>query len=170
MEIEFAPLNGKSVLRRARECLSYDPDAGSFVWLKPPHNHTRLLGKSAGSTKTGYVMIKIDGQKYKAHRLAWLMITGEWPNHRIDHADGNPFNNKWENLRPCDQTLNNANRKRNAGKALPKGVRQIRGRFQARIKVKNKLISLGCFSSADEAQAAYAEAAKKHFGSYARMS
>ncbi|OWK39538.1 hypothetical protein FRUB_06101 [Fimbriiglobus ruber] len=44
-------------------------------------------------------MIKIDGSFYPADQLAWLIMTGEWPDHEIIHADGNKLNNSWDNIK-----------------------------------------------------------------------
>lgn len=163
-----APLNQADIIQRAKEVLDYYPETGEFVWIKPPKVHPRLMNQVAGGNGSGYTMIKIDGQKYKAHRLAWLFMTGEWPESYLDHKDGNPFNNKFDNLRLCDQSQNNGNRKRNFGKLLPKGVRKIRNRYQARIKVNGKAVALGTYSTPEEAQYVYIEAAAVGFGEFAR--
>lgn len=162
------PLNKIDVSERAREVLAYCPDSGKFTWISPPWNHPRLLGMEAGGRKSGYTMIKIDGQKFKAHRLAWLFMTGRWPDQIIDHKDGDVFNNSWKNLRLCDHTLNNGNRKRNKGKRLPKGVRSLRNKFQARISFNGVAKSLGTYNSVEDAEAAYLSAAKTEFGEFAR--
>lgn len=72
-------------LKRLREVLSYDGATGEFVWIKPPHVHPRLAGNVAGGFRSGYLLIKIDGRKYGAHRLAWFYTHGRWPVDRIDH-------------------------------------------------------------------------------------
>lgn len=155
---------------RLREVLSYDPETGIFTWVSPPSVHPRLKGTPAGGNATGYTMIKIDGRKYKAHRLAWLYVYGSMPSQRIDHRDGNPFNNAIGNLREATQAQNCANAAKWAGKTLPKGVRLTRGdRFQARIRVDKNLITLGTFDTPAEAHLAYGEAARKFYGEFARL-
>lgn len=154
---------------RLRELLHYDAETGVFTWLLPPRNHTRLRGQVAGCVATGYVMIKIDGRKYKAHRLAWLYSHGALPSKRIDHRDGNPFNNKLINLREATQAQNCANAARWAGKELPKGVRLTQsGRYQARIRFEGHLINLGVFDAPEAAGAAYLAAAHEYYGEFAR--
>jgi len=46
----------------------------------------------------GYVIIPFRGKRYPAHRLAWRMVTGEWPERRVRHLNGLRFDNRWSNL------------------------------------------------------------------------
>ncbi|MBC7074631.1 MAG: hypothetical protein H5T98_00885 [Syntrophomonadaceae bacterium] len=65
--------------------LDYNAQTGVFTWKKPPKEHARLSGKEAGTRSTKYILIRINNNKYKAHRLAWLAIYGEFPSDEIDH-------------------------------------------------------------------------------------
>jgi hypothetical protein len=154
--------------KRLRELLSYDAATGIFVWLIPPWNHPRMRGKIAGCGSTGYTLIRIGGRKYKAHRLAWLYVIGVWPSKRLDHRDGDPFNNAWLNLREATPAQNCANCCRVRGKDLPKGVRRSRGRYSARITFDKKQIALGGYATIEEAADAYLAAAKRLYGEFAR--
>lgn len=154
---------------RLKELLSYDPESGLFQWVHPPKNHPGLKAYIAGGIGTGYVMIKIDGRKYKAHRLAWLYVHGAWPDGDLDHANGCPLDNRIANLRVATNPQNQANRRLQRGKDTPKGVRRLpSGRFQARISVNKRLHHLGSFDTAEAAQAAYVAAATTHYGTFAR--
>ena len=156
---------------RLRQMLSYDPGSGNFTWLNPPKNHAGLKGVIAGNSATGYVAIKIDGRKYKAHRLAWLYVHGEWPKHEIDHRNCCKLDNRIDNLRPATNPQNQANKNRVLGKAVPKGVRLLpSGNFQARISVGRKLLSIGTFADEKQAQEKYFEHSQKHYGEFARAS
>jgi hypothetical protein len=42
------------------------------------------------------------------------------------------------------------------------------GRYRAQITIKGRTYSLGCFATPEEAHRAYCEAAKRHFGQFAR--
>src|ERR1039457_6646580 len=92
-----------------RERLQYDPNTGCWIWLKTPRRG--YDGRPAGTLDAkGYWVIKIDGQSYKASRLAYLYMTGEWPPEEMDHIDRTSWNDRWTNLRPATRTENNQNR------------------------------------------------------------
>ena len=150
--------------------LKYDCETGKFTWIRPPLNHPRLYMKEAGCNSTGYILIRIDGRKYKAHRLAWLYVYGEFPKSDIDHKDGNPENNKIENLRLATNSQNQANAKRMAGKKIPKGVRIMGSRYQARITFEGKMKYLGTFGTPEAASEAYGIAADRLYGEFGRES
>jgi len=115
--------------------------------------------------------VSIDGREYRAHRLSWLYVCGEWPPRDIDHWDMDRSNNRWTNLRLATPGQNNANVPVRATNQLGvKGVRQMSsGNFQARIIVAGKLHHIGTFTSIAEASAAYAAAAVEAWGEYARV-
>lgn len=93
-----------------RERLSYDPITGEWIWISSPRRGYE--GKPAGSFDVyGYLCIKIDGQSYKASRLAYLYMTGEWPEEEMDHIDRDPGNDKWVNLKPASRFENTSNRR-----------------------------------------------------------
>ena len=154
---------------RLKEVLRYETETGLFFWVNPPKNHSRLNEYVAGGIATGYVLIKVDGQKYKAHRLAWLYVNGAWPEMDIDHANGSPLDNRIVNLRLATNPQNQANRRRDHDKDTPKGVRKLpRGRYQARITIDHKQICLGTFDTEKQAQAAYLSASQDHYREFAR--
>lgn len=140
--------------------LSYDPTSGSFTW--------KHSGARAGSfNDQGYWRIKIKGKAYRAHRLAFFYMIGDWPAHEIDHIDGNRSNNAWSNLREATRAENEWN-KAARGKCNAKGVRCIRGRYDARIRVKGLRVFLGTFDTIEDAAAAYTKAANDHHRQFAR--
>lgn len=154
---------------RLRIMLRYDEQSGDFFWTNPPWNHANLIGQRAGCDSTGYTLIKIDGRRYKAHRLAWLYVKGVWPKSRLDHRDGNTTNNRIGNLREATPAQNCANSRRWSGKQIAKGVRQLpSGKFQARISCENKLQTIGTFPTEDEAAQAYFARARALYGEFAR--
>lgn len=93
---------------RLRSLVSYSPETGVFT------NRVGRPGCSVGATlgttnSRGYVLIRLDFVSYRAHRLAWMYMTGKEPKHVIDHIDGNRTNNTWTNLRDVSQTTNRQN-------------------------------------------------------------
>lgn len=163
-------VEGSSItLDRLKTILHYDKYTGIWTWLSCRKKH--LIGKRADhqrDNKRPYRIVTIDGRKYYSHRLAWFYVTGEWPSQDLDHEDTDKGNNIWLNLRLATDSQNNAN-KIPVSRTVPKGVDKIRWGFQARIKVNLKSIHLGTFQSAEEAHEAYAQAAEKYFGEFARV-
>lgn len=157
-------------VERLHDVLRYDPATGVFTWLISPAQNTRV-GSVAGATSGGYRLIRVDGRRYKAHRLAWFYMTGEWPLSRIDHKDTNRGNNIWTNLRLATNSQNKANMgKRADNKSGYKGVRwyEQTKKWNAQIRCQGKNRNLGYFTDPEKAHAAYCEAAVKLFGEFAR--
>jgi hypothetical protein len=107
-----------------RDRLQYDPETGVFLWKARPGNkwwNTNFSGEAAGSMDGGgYRQIMIDGKFYRAARLAWLIVYGEWPKNEIDHINRVKSDDRLVNLRDVTSTENCNNKSNNNG--LPEGV------------------------------------------------
>ena len=99
-----------------KERFDYNPDTGELI-----HKKGKRKGKVAGSVLESnggyrYITIGKDGKPHSmlAHRVIWLMYYGEMPPEGlvIDHIDGNPDNNRIENLRAVTHKENSKNRGR----------------------------------------------------------
>jgi len=154
---------------RVRELLRYNPETGIFLWnAKSSPKSPFLPGSQAGGISGRYVSIMIDGRRYAAHRLAWLLITGEWPKEEIDHKNRNTTDNRFSNLREATRANNARNQGAQANNSSGrKGIYPSRGRWCARIMVDGKRIFLGSFRDPDLAAAAYSEAARQYHGEFA---
>lgn len=157
-----------------RSILHYDPETGVFTWVSNV-SFNPLAGKKAGTDDwRGYISIRVAKVKHKAHRLAWLYMTGSWPKCVIDHINSDTLDNRWVNLREASFSQNQANRRISKNNSSGfKGVylRVEAGRsprWCAVITFCGKKIRVGQFSTKEEAAAAYARAALKYFGEYAR--
>ena len=154
--------------------LDYDPYTGIFVWMDKTSKFSNIIiGEEAGSrTVYGYIEIKINGNRYKAHRLSWFFMTGNWPEKGIDHINRIKHDNRWENLRLASDSQNKANSgiSRNNTSGY-KGVRWDKKlkRWRSTLQVNRKKIHLGYFYDKIEAALAYNKAATEHFGEYAKL-
>ncbi len=72
-------------------------------------NRTDRKNSSGSLDKNGYLILKVKGRQYKAHRIAWLLGTGVYPINVIDHLDGDVANNRLNNLRDVSVLVNNHN-------------------------------------------------------------
>jgi hypothetical protein len=153
---------------RVRTLLTYDHTTGVFANLVA--RGKVKAGDDAGTTmQIGYRCIGIDGRPYYAHRLAWLLVYGEWPKAEIDHIDGNKANNAIVNLRDASKSLNMQNRRTpradNKSGFLGVSVCKQTGGWRATIRAGGKFIHLGRFDSPQAAADAYSEAKRTHHAS-----
>lgn len=144
-----------------------DADLAQFKWS---------LYKNRSGNKYAIRDVRIDG---KTTRLLLHRVIAERLSIRaldvydfVDHKDGNGLNNARANLRVCTSAQNQQNRRVMANTITGfKGVALSRNRrnpYTAQIKVKGKLIYLGCFPNPEAAHAAYCEAAQEYFGEFWR--
>lgn len=158
-------------IKMLKTFLRYDERTGHFYW-KVTRGWRSVKGTKAGTiTKSGYVHLHISGVIYKGHRLAWAFKRGRFPRHDVEHRDLNKAHNGWKNLRKADDFKNQANtaiRTTNTTGFKSVSLRKDSGKYRARLQKRGKRIALGCFNTALEAHAAYAKAAKKYFGEFAR--
>lgn len=87
---------------KLKEILHYNPETGEFV---KRIDRTRVEHKVA----KGYLGVSVLKTQYRAHRLAWFYMTGEWPPEQIDHINGVRDDNRWENLRLATKSQNSMN-------------------------------------------------------------
>ena len=148
---------------RLKELLHYDPETGVFTWLVRLSNRG-LVGSHAGSLVAGYIDIGISSKSYRAHRLAWLYVNGEWPEDALDHINGDTADNRIKNLRETNKSENGQNvceaRINNQSGFL--GVSPKRGKWRATIMVDGKQTHLGSFDTPELAADAYWRAKPSH--------
>ena len=156
---------------RLRELLDYDPETGVFTWKA---NRIRVRpGERAGRVlPDGYIAIGVDGRRYQAHRLAWLYMTGKWPEGMIDHINLDRQDNRWENLRLATNIQNQANTAlRSNNTSGFKGVswHRLEKKWTANIRRAGKKVWLGYYDTPESAHEAYVMAASDHHGEFARV-
>lgn len=145
---------------RLRGLLSYDPVTGVFTWLVG----TRKIkvGAVAGAINNGYRIITIDGQKFRAARLAVLWMTGDLPAHEVDHDNRKRSDDRWLNLKPatrCENMQNRSLTKSNTSGHV--GVGRRGKRWRAHIRADGTLHHLGYFATEGDAMLAYQTAKER---------
>jgi len=159
--------NNELNFERANELLRYDPESGKLTWRvnRGPAKACREAGCDLHVKRQTYRVIGIDGTLYLAHRVAWLLYYGEWPENEIDHIDGGGTNNCIKNLRDVTGTINSRNRRmQNNNTSGICGVtwNNAVGKWQAQVGLGGKNNMLGYFSDIDKAAIAVREFRAKH--------
>lgn len=147
------------------ELLIYSEITGKLYWKHRDQHwfkddrafkiwNTRFAGKEAFTANShGYRSGSILGVRYFSHRIIWVMVYGEWPNH-IDHINGNPADNRLDNLRSVPQKENRKNCRipsNNTSGIQGVSWNKLISKWTAQIKVNKVKHHLGCFSNIDEA-------------------
>lgn len=151
-----------------RQLLDYDPEAGVLVWRERPLEmfrrrgdwkrwNTCFAGRTAGARGGyGYIAFQVFGQHFLAHRVAWAIAHGAWPEGDIDHINGDGTDNRIVNLRSVSHAVNLRNMRRpshNTSGVV--GVYQHpNGKFRALIGSKKNRVHLGYFDAIEDAIAA----------------
>ncbi len=152
---------------KAHELFEYLPE-GKLVRKVSTGNNSKRGTVVGYKRYDGYSVVQYDGFWYRLHRLIYFMHTNEWPE-EVDHIDGNPDNNKIENLRACTHKEN----LRNTGMYAhnTSGVKGVtwqadRKKWYAYINVDGKMKSLGRHDDFETAAKLATEARKKAFGEF----
>jgi len=151
-----------------RKLLKYNPDTGVFTWCE--NRGTAQAGDVAGTYDNhGYIIIKINYKRMRAHRLAWLYVYGRLPLLQIDHINNIKDDNRIINLREATGSQNLYNR------PLPKsntsGYRGVhwskRGKkWCVTLRVNGHKKYLGLFNNINEAVEAHTKAIIKYHGEF----
>lgn len=139
-----------------KSILNYDKETGDFTWIYS-RKYT-LIGRNAGGyDKYGYKRIWIDGKFFFSHRLAWLFVTGNFPENQIDHVNQIKDDNKFSNLRDVTHDLNQKHKTApNINNSVGiRGVYRKGDAYKAEIKCNGIKVKLGTFKTAIEAKEAY---------------
>jgi len=156
-----------------RKLLRYDPRTGKLFWRDRspdmfPEDHKMTPEKCdiwnaeyAGretftSVVDGLLVGSIWGQNYPAHRVAYAIQTGCWPEGMVDHVDGDGGNNRWGNLRLFSDGHTHGIGRRDVCWNRKKNI------YSASIVIDGRRNYLGLFGSREKAEKAYTLAAKKH--------
>ena len=126
--------NEKEVIEHIKKCYTYDATTGEI------RNRKGQVMK--GFERSGYkgLNIRIGNRRNEIslHHIAWALVFGRFPK-QIDHINGDPKDNRLENLREVNQSENDQNRLMpwKMGKGKIPGVYRSRRGYRFRMG-KNK--------------------------------
>lgn len=176
--------------------VDYDQTSGTLIWKArdidgyPSEREMKIFnskfaGKEAGSKgrtrKRGRSelcermagSIKAFKHREYVHRVVWQIHNGEIPEGMIvDHIDGNPWNNRIENLRLATHAENLQNSKKSSNNTSGvKGVVWLKRerKWMAILHSNKKRIVVGYYDTKGLAAVARAKAAMIYHGQYARL-
>ncbi len=130
----------------------------------------RILKQMINSN--GYYIINLyknnNMKTFKVHRLIAKAFLPNLENKEcIDHCDNNKLNNTISNLRWCDLSENQHNRKLNKNNTSSvKGVRFESNKWRAQIRFNNKTIHIGYYNNIEDAKQARQKKAAELFGEF----
>ena len=176
-------LMGRVTPDMLRQLIRYEPDTGKMFWMPRGPGwfscneamkstmvaswNSRFAGSPAlhvldtGGYFSGYLL----GRKSRAHRVAYAIYHDKWPEGFIDHINGIRTDNRAQNLRAVSRTENAHNSRlaiNNTSGRTGVAYRDDTNRWVASIDADRKRISLGSFSSRDDAVAARIAAELKY--------
>jgi hypothetical protein len=161
-----------SELALLKRLLAYDPETGRFRWLVNNGTNARA-GTLAGTLcprSGGYRKIRIRDKPYSESRLAYLFMTGAWPDGCINHLNRDRADNRWANLRLATPSERRGTSAVMSGTASGlKGVtwQKHANMWRAQIETNGRKVHLGYFVHKETAHAAYMAAAWARYGDFA---
>lgn len=162
----------------AKKLLRYEPETGKLFWLPRPAEmfprerigkmwNARFANTEAFTSvhSNGYLQGAILGRMYRAHRVIWLIQTGQWPVDQIDHINGVRADNRWSNLREVSHGANLRNcaqRSNNSSGVTGVSWHRLNRKWAAQITIGGRKRHLGSFPTIEAAAAARAVASAQH--------
>lgn len=91
-------MNEKEIIEYIKKWFIYNEN-GSF-------DRKDRKNSNGSYDKDGYLIIKIKGKQYKAHRLVFAFFYNRFPEEEIDHINRNRKDNRIQNLKECNRKEN----------------------------------------------------------------
>jgi hypothetical protein len=155
-------------LDEIRRILAYDPITGVFTRLQTTSKKLMNKGpiEAGGLDSDGYRKIAVNGTIFLAHRLAWLLSYGCWPDEDIDHENGDTSDNRLCNLRSASDSENLRNRgpqKNNTSGYKNVSWCRAMGKWVVRLRTKpnGRYEIIGYFDNKEEANSIAVATRKK---------
>lgn len=138
------------VIEEMKTKILYDPETGLFAWKTGNRKKPPLNAPHSG----GYLFGEILGRKTYAHRAAWAMVFGVWPENEIDHINQDKTDNRICNLRSVGRQENAKNLsldRRNKSGSSGVFKHSQYDAWVAQIRSNNKTVHLGTFKEISDA-------------------
>jgi hypothetical protein len=176
-------MNAEISPKELQRLLSYDPLTGVLTWRErtpgmfsggvrsPQARCKRWNTRFSGSVALayvgtyGYMKGSVNGVTLAAHRVAWAVYYGAWPDMYIDHINGEKSDNRIENLRDVNRVQNGQNSKisaRNTSGIIGVGWHKASSRWIAHIGLNGTCKTIGYFSEFGDAVRARQQADLQH--------
>ena len=159
-----------------KKLFEYNPETGVLTWRAGTRKGQRAgYDRNNGHGYTYRVVRYREGhsdkKRWYEHRVVWTLVNGPIPEgYVIDHIDGDPSNNKIENLRCVTTSVNGTNtriRVNNTSGVTGVSWQSRAGKWRAQIHKEKKPLHLGVYKTFEEAIAAR-RAAEKVLGYISR--
>ena len=166
-------------IERLRELFVVDPTSPSGLRWRISR------GAAKGGNHAGYQCqdsrqkerfdwtVSVDSSMWKVARIIYFMVHGEIPQALdIDHINGNPLDNRVENLRLATRSQNNKNHKmKSTNKSGVRGVcwHPEKKKWRVQIRHGGKVLHLGFFTNIDDARRAREEAELRLHGEFSPL-
>lgn len=122
-----------------------------------------VVVENKGNNGSGYCSVRFNSMRIFYHTIVWVLTIGEDipEGLQIDHINGNRIDNRFENLRLVTQRVNTQNKKAHRqGKLVGCYFDKRKGKYRAHIKIGNKRVHLGLYTTEEEAHNIYVSACK----------
>ena len=142
---------------------------GELYW-KEKVSHKVVIGKIAGDIVNGRRRVRFNKKTSLVHRVVFCMHNGYLPN-LIDHVDGNPLNNRIENLREATHCQNSMNSKKpitNTSGCKHVSWKKDRQKYKVEMAVNKKVMFFGYYEDLELADLVANEARAKYHKEFAK--
>ena len=161
-----------NIVSKLKNHFHYDPESGDIFRKKKWRDQPAMTKVGSKTCNGRYLSSSMGSVYYRAHIIAWALMTDQLPENEIDHINGDGCDNRWVNLRQATRQQNNINqtiRKDNTS-GFKGVVKQSRSKtWKVQLNVDGKRCSKTGFTSKEQAAHAYDLWAVDVYGSFAKL-
>lgn len=135
-----------------KELFHYNEKTGELIRKTTTSSNAKKGDIVLGFCKKGYRRVRLFGENHYAHRIAWKIFYNQEPPEFLDHVNRDKSDNRIENLRFSNPSLNGMNRKKQSNNTSGfTGVTKHRSKWAAGIRLNGKQKSLGVYENKQDA-------------------